>query len=232
VHNGILHLELNDNTSQNSFSLKAARQLNNLIERHVSEKSPVGIIFSATGRVFCSGGNLTDYAAMKEAAEGVAVNQEITKILKGLDECPLPTVANIDGDCWGGGVEVLSAFDHVIASPYVMFGLWQRRIGLTFGWGGGARIASRIGRHETQRLALSAECFSASEAKRIGLVDELAPSALLKERAISWLEQSAKLPFRPLNAIKSRAILDDEGHAFEALWWNDEHRNVLNSRKR
>lgn len=228
LENGILRATLDAPTRGNSFGLKDAEELLKALKASV-RKPTKGLIFTATGRLFCAGGNLDDYARMKTAAQGKSVNRKITAALKSLAEWPHPTIAIVNGDCFGGGVEVLSAFDHVISVPEAMFGLWQRRIGLTFGWGGGARIEDRIGLARVRRLALSARSLSSYEALETGLIDEIHLKSVIEARALEWLERAAALPQAPVAGLKTY-VSKGEQQLFERLWWNEEHRAVLNKR--
>lgn len=227
VRDEVLFLTFHDPSSRNAFSLCAARELRESLRRHQGQYA--SMVFSARGRVFCSGGNLSDYASMERAQQGIDVNREIADVLAELDRCPCPTVCAVDGDCFGGGVELLSAFDVIVASPQVLFGLWQRRIGLTFGWGGGARLERKLGAGVLRRWALTTESISTSEALESGLIDAVVPSTQLE----FWVEQRARslsrLPKAPVPELKSWST-DREREIFEGLWWNDEHRAILRKR--
>jgi enoyl-CoA hydratase/carnithine racemase len=222
VRNSTLFVEFSHPETRNSFSIQAAEELDAIL----SAVKASALVFLAPGRVFCSGGNLSDYAGMSEPAQGKAVNRRISAVLHRLSQLEIPTVCAVTGDCFGGGVELLSAFDHVIAVPHVVFGLWQRRIGLTFGWGGGARLECRLGLARLRRLALSAESFDSRRALQFGLIDELSPVEAIVERAVERSRRLASLPSAPLKYIKKSAAENELDH-FEKLWWNPEHRTVL-----
>src|SRR5690606_8509059 len=130
------------------------------------------------------------------------------------------------GDCFGGGVELLSTFDFVVSTPKSFFGLWQRRIGLTFGWGGGIRLEKRVGAKKLIQASLLAHSFSAFEAAQIGLVDLILPAAHIENKAldlIAKLNKRPQVPFLPIKlwtSLKERSI-------FEKLWFNKDHQDIL-----
>ena len=95
----VLHLVFEDRSSRNSFSLRAARELKSILAAYSGQYD--FLIFSSIGRVFCSGGNLSDYAAMGEASQGQAVNREITDALDELARLPVPTFSLVQGDAIG-----------------------------------------------------------------------------------------------------------------------------------
>lgn len=217
-----------DKKSRNAWSLSASRELQNFAKREGQKAS--GIIFKSRGRVFCSGGQLDDYAAMKEKTEGLRVNQEIAFGLKFISKLSATTVALVHGDCFGGGVELISAFDHIITAPDVAFGFWQRKIGLTYGWQGGSRLRHRIGLAKTRKLMLDAATITGREALRIGLVDQLVRGSQLEDSAINYVVQMSLLARSDRPALKTWTA-KYENKLLEDLWWGPKHREVLNERK-
>jgi enoyl-CoA hydratase len=224
LESDILTLSFEDPSSRNSFSLRAAREVRAVWQKEAGKYK--GLVFSPRGRVFCSGGNLSDYAAMKSPEEGKAVNREIAAILKELSELPVPTLCLVNGDCFGGGLELLSAFDFVHSVPHALFGLWQRKIGLSFGWGGGERLERRLGSQKLRALALSAEVFSAHQALQWGLIDRVHRVESLEQVARERLEKISSLPRSPTASLKKWSA-ESEKEIFETLWWNEEHLAVL-----
>lgn len=223
----ILKLTLNDPSSRNAFSLKAARELADLIQ----PKDFKALILTARGRVFCSGGQLDDYAAMTNGDEGRKVNDEIRDVLESLATLDRPTVAAISGDAFGGGVELISCFDHVIAASHAMMALWQRKIGLSFGWGGGARLERRLGAAALRRLSLSTQAMTAREAQMLGLVDQIAQDHQILTVAQDHARRLIGLPHEPLMTFKNFSGESEAGD-FNRLWWNASHQRVLATRRK
>ena len=91
---------------------------------------------------------------------------------------PVPTVALVQGGCFGGGTGIIAACDVVIAADNAMFSIAEVRWGLT-----AAIIIPQlndaIGVRQLRRYALTGERFGAEEARRIGLVHEVVPVAEL-----------------------------------------------------
>jgi enoyl-CoA hydratase/carnithine racemase len=215
----------------NAFSLKDAEALSAALKKYIKDDGIDGLLLTAQGRLFCAGGDLGDYGRMKTAAQGKAVNRKITAALEALAVWPKPTACVVLGDCFGGGVELISAFDRVFCVPEAMLGLWQRRVALSFGWGGGARLERRLGLKRLQGLALEARTFSAYEAREIGLVDDVVLLTQALAVAEEWIEKTAALPSAPVSGLKG-FVASVEKKLFEKLWWNDEHRSVLMGRRK
>jgi enoyl-CoA hydratase/carnithine racemase len=123
--NDVLHISFRDPKSRNSFSHAAALDLKKALS-HTHDCS--ALVFTAEGSVFSSGGQLDDYARMTKPDEGIAVNDEIRGVLSELSSLKIPTVCAVTGDCFGGGVELISAFDFILTTPNAFFALWIIKI--------------------------------------------------------------------------------------------------------
>ncbi|MEZ4872938.1 MAG: enoyl-CoA hydratase/isomerase family protein [Bdellovibrionales bacterium] len=189
-----LVVTLDSPESGNAFSEEEISGIEEVFERYKGNYK--GIIFKSEGRrFFCSGGNLKKYRKMNRK-QGLKANRVIRSYLRTLDLLKIPTVAIVDGDCYGGGLELLSVFDHVIATPQSFFGFWQRKISLTFGWEG--RLKQRMAEQALRSCSLGARTLPASTALRLGLVDEVAPRSFAMERALHWLNQQSRLSSYPV----------------------------------
>ena len=224
-----LSIEFEDKASRNSFGLGAARELLQIL-RDAEASSCAGIIFRSQGAVFCSGGNLRDYAKSNDSAPGIMINREISQVLNELNMSRLMTIALVEGDCFGGGLELLSAFDEVIAVPGVLFGFWQRRIGLSFGWGGGHRLARRLGDQMLIRLAMEASVVFCPEALDLNLIDYVTTPMTAFNFAMCRLQALTRFsndPVGPLKRLRQTMTSPIESSVFEELWWNADHRKAL-----
>ena len=215
-----------DNSSmRNCFSLDCAKELHKILKQ-IKKGKLEGLLITSEERVFCSGGNLSDYAKLKNKSAGIKINKEITKILNELNDIHVPTICLVTGDCLGGGIEWISAFDMVYATPAALFGMWQRRIGLSWGWGGGHRLKTRISKKNLKNLLLNANNFSSYAALDLGLIDAVYPQELIFEKGLEFLKKQRDLPQIPFTKIKS-SDLKHEQKLFESLWMNPEHQRLL-----
>jgi len=208
----------------NAFDLAAAKSLQKILKSR--RRGVRSLVWRAKGRCFCSGGDLQAYAKMKGRNQGLLVNRQIAKILDELAAFPAATLAVVEGDCWGGGLELLGCFDSVWSTPEAAFGLWQRRIGLTYGWGGWRRLESRLGAARLKERALLSGAFTAFSAKEWGLVDEIVPRFAVEDRLKVWRDVQSGLPAEPVAGIK-RISGGTESAWFRKLWGNKTHMQVL-----
>ncbi|MGE0752917.1 MAG: enoyl-CoA hydratase-related protein [Variibacter sp.] len=138
------------------------------------------VVLKGNGRHFQAGADLKWIDAVRNAsaAENVRVSRATADAVQRLNLLPVPTVALVQGGCFGGGTGVVAACDVVVAADNAMFSIAEVRWGLT-----AAIIIPQlndtIGVRQVRRYALTGERFGAEEAHRIGLVHEVVPLAEL-----------------------------------------------------
>src|SRR6202042_1582997 len=98
----------------------------------------------------------------QSAAENEAVSKATFEAVQRLNLLPVPTLALVQGGCFGGGTGIIAACDVVIAADNAMFSISEVRWGLT-----AAIILSQlmhgIGLRQLRRYALTGERFGAEE---------------------------------------------------------------------
>lgn len=218
-HREILIIQMTDVGSANALSLKKMRDLGSQL------KKPWKLILCiGTERVFCSGGELKDYASLKTKAQGIKINREIQRHLDKLENHSAWKIALVGGDCFGGGIEFLGCFDFIVASPDVFFGFWQGRLGLSYGWGGFRRLQKKLSATFLKKALLNEKIATAFEMKTVGLVDEMAGQNQFQQLQESFEHQFADHPTREK---VQKLLLKQEQSLFEQLWWTPEHRQRL-----
>ena len=107
------------------------------------------------------------------------------QVFNRLADLKIPTVAAIHGASAGGGYEVALACDYRVASddPATRIGLPETSLGLLPAWGGCTRLPRLIGAEKAAEVILKGKLYSAQEALKLGLVDEIAPPDQLLDRA-------------------------------------------------
>jgi 3-hydroxyacyl-CoA dehydrogenase/enoyl-CoA hydratase/3-hydroxybutyryl-CoA epimerase len=142
------------------------------------------VIASAKKSIFIAGADLQTLlqAGSDEMRGFIAEGQRNFNRLAALK---IPTVAAIHGACAGGGYEITLACDYRVASddPATRIGLPETTLGLVPAWGGATRLPRLIGAEKAAEVILKGKLHSATEALRIGLVDEVVPRDRLLDAA-------------------------------------------------
>lgn len=132
------------------------------------------VVLAGEGKSFCAGADLNWMQKMVGYAfdENVADARALAAMLRAIADCPKPVIGRIHGAAFGGGVGLVAACDVAVALDRASFCLSEVKLGIA-----PAVIApflvGKIGLSAARRYALSAERFSADEARRIGLVHEV-----------------------------------------------------------
>src|SRR5277367_6364081 len=139
------------------------------------------VVLKGNGKHFQAGADLKWINAVRphSVAENEIVSRATFEAVQRLNRLPVPTVALVQGGCFGGGTGIISACDVVIAADDALFSITEVRWGLT-----AAiiipQLCDSIGARQVRRYALTGERFGAAEACRIGLVHEVVPSMQLE----------------------------------------------------
>jgi len=148
------------------------------------------VVLRGNGKHFQAGADLKWINAVRplSAAENEAASRATFEAVQRLNRLPIPTVAFVQGGCFGGGTGVISACDIVIAADNAVFSITEVRWGLT-----AAiiipQLCDAIGVRQVRRYALTGERFGAADARRIGLVHEVVPLAELEVAGAKIVEQ-------------------------------------------
>lgn len=174
-HEGsICTLTLNRPELANAFNPGLINALYNTLEQLAEQDQLRVIVLSATGKVFCGGGDLNwmATAANYNEQENYQDALRLAKLLYRLNSMPQVTIAKINGTAFGGGVGLISCCDIAIAVESAQFALSELKLGLVpatiFPYAHAA-----IGGRNARRYFLTAERFDAAMALQLGLVHEL-----------------------------------------------------------
>ncbi len=203
-------------------------------------------IRGAGDRAFISGGDLKELESVREEAFALDMARRMRATLDRIPGLPMPVVAILNGHAIGGGAEVAIACDYRVAAADVKIGFTQARLGLMPAWGGIERLVLAIGRGPALSLLTTGRTIDASEAKAIGLFEEVVPRASFEERVAALAAELAEVPRGALAGIKraaeavqhySRPELAGQATADFARAWVDDahwvaHERALRGRKR
>jgi enoyl-CoA hydratase/carnithine racemase len=124
---------------------------------------------------------------------------------RALANCPVPVAAAIAGHAPAGGCVLSLCCDYrVMADGPYRIGLNETQVGLVAPEGIQALLSRVVGPHRAERLLVSGTLIEASEARAIGLVDELTGIDEVGTRARVWLEALLELPRAPV--LETRRI--------------------------
>jgi len=148
-----------------------------------------GVIVTGAGdKAFIAGADISELRSLTavEAEDSTREGQAVLDLVENLGK---PVIAAVNGFALGGGCETAMACTIRVASENAKFGQPEVRLGIIPGAGGTQRLPRLVGKGRALKLILSGEIISAQEGYRIGLVNEVVPSADLIQRAEAILAQ-------------------------------------------
>lgn len=131
------------------------------------------LILGGNEEFFSVGADLTEIAAL-DAVSAREFSLAGHALMREIEDFAVPVYATIAGYCMGGGLDLILACHHRIASPGAVFGHRGAALGLITGWGGTQRLPRLIGKSHALQMLVAAEKVSASRALEIGLIDAIA----------------------------------------------------------
>ncbi len=170
----------------NIFDTATLEALNEQLDAVEQDASLRGLIIaSAKKSIFVAGADLKTLLQGAQTGEMREFIERGQQVFNRLADLKIPTVAAIHGASAGGGYEVALACDYRVASdaPATRIGLPETGLGLLPAWGGCTRLPRLIGAEKAAEVILKGKLYSAQEALNIGIVDEIAPSDHLLDRA-------------------------------------------------
>ncbi|HJN76792.1 MAG TPA: enoyl-CoA hydratase/isomerase family protein [Myxococcota bacterium] len=173
-HTSLLTL---DHGKVNEMGRDQLRAFEGLIE--VLESSDVRTLVTTSRRrtkkgtpIFVGGANVKERVGWTRDEIAGHVRWQ-RRTLAALRRLPLFHVAVVNGLALGWGTEYLIACDYRIATPEAVFGLPETGLGILPGAGGTSELSALVGASNALRLGMTGERIPASEAERIGLVQEV-----------------------------------------------------------
>jgi enoyl-CoA hydratase/carnithine racemase len=185
----IAYVTLNRPKVLNALSKRTWEDLRAAFENARDDAAVRGVILTGAGdKAFIAGADISELTHLTsvEAEKSSSYGQEVLNLIENLGK---PVIAAINGFALGGGCETAMACTIRIAVENAKFGQPEVKLGVLPGGGGTQRLPRLVGKGRALQLVLTGEMISAQEAYRIGLVNEVVPSADLITRAEAMVNQ-------------------------------------------
>jgi 3-hydroxyacyl-CoA dehydrogenase/enoyl-CoA hydratase/3-hydroxybutyryl-CoA epimerase len=171
--------------SQNTFYEGFHEDFNAVKQKVDSSGVKAVVITSGKESSFIAGADIEVIKKMTNSEEAERRSREAQQALEELASSPIPAVAAIHGACLGGGLELAMACKARVASddPRTKLGLPEVQLGLLPGAGGTQRLPRLVGIEAALDMILTGKQIDPRRARKIGLVDEVVPRAILVDAA-------------------------------------------------
>jgi enoyl-CoA hydratase/carnithine racemase len=170
--------------------------------RKLKEHLPRVIVVTGSGKAFCAGfdinpdnpqvSGLIDSVQKQERPLVEILIRRLQSAVNDLVTIPVPVVAAINGDAYGGGAELASRCDLRVMDPEAVICFAEVKLGLMPDWGGGPGLTRLIGASQATDMILTGRKVGANEALRIGLVNRISAPGTALDEAMVMAEVIAK----------------------------------------
>ena len=172
-----------DNEAQlNSYTTEAVKEVVLAFRRASADRRAVAVVFTAAGtRAFCTGGNTAEYAAYYSGRphEYLQYMRLFNDMVTGILLCDKPVVCRVNGMRIGGGQEIGMACDFSIAADHARFGQAGPVHGSAPDGGATDFLPLFCGIELAMVGCALCEPFSAHQALRLGVVNEVTPALVV-----------------------------------------------------
>ncbi len=199
VQDGVARITLN-RPPLNILNIVMMKEINSALESLDSRDDAKLLVIDHDGKAFSAGVDIKDHTADK-VEEMIDVFHRIFRLLNALE---LPTLAVVKGAALGGGCELATFCDMVVASEKASFGQPEIKAGV-FPPIAAVIFPYLIGRNRALELTLTGEVIEAEEAERIGLINRVFPVEGFAEKVDEFITKLTSMS-APVLKLAKRAV--------------------------
>ena len=178
--------------SVNKFNALTVGELKDATAAIAADTSLKGVIVTSGKPVFIVGADIMEFGTLFGASEDeiadkiLAINLDV---FNAFEDLAVPTVAAVNGIALGGGFEMALVCDYRVLSDTARIGFPETKLGIIPGYGGTTRLPRLIGADNAIEWIASGQEQAAAEALRSGAADAVVAPELLRDAAVSLLQQ-------------------------------------------
>ncbi len=200
AENGVVTVTLNRPRLKNAIAPPMWEELRRIFQEvTVTESDRVLIVTGADG-AFCAGAQLSE--DMTSQVHPLNSMHPVNAAALALHEVSKPTIAKVNGDAVGAGMNLALGCDLIVANESARFSEIFARRALSVDFGGTWLLPRLVGLHKAKELALFGDIIGAREAERIGIVNRVVPDDELDGVVAEWAARLAAGPPLALQMTK------------------------------
>ncbi len=197
-----------NNPPVNALGQAVRQGLIDTLAKALADTDVQAIVLIGKGRTFVAGADISEFGKPPKSPW-------FPEVLDALDASTKPVVAALHGTALGGGLELALACHYRVAVRDAKCGLPEVKLGLLPGAGGTQRLPRLVGVPKALEMIVSGDPIDATQAKAVGLVDELVDGDLL-EAALTFAGRIAA--HRPLPRVRDLTANVDKGKVDPAVF--------------
>jgi enoyl-CoA hydratase/carnithine racemase len=214
IDGAVQWLIFNQPEKHNALSLDMTIRALEVIEAFDQDDSlRVLVLAGAGGKAFVSGADISEFDKRRNNAETAAEYANISnRMFDAVYETGKPTIAMINGYCFGGGVALAASCDMRYSADDGLFAIPAARLGIAYRVSFTRRVVDLVGPARAKEILYTARRYGAEEAAAMGLVNRVYPRASLQEEVdglAAKIAENAPLSIRASKATVSELISGD-----------------------
>jgi enoyl-CoA hydratase/carnithine racemase len=203
LENEVYWLYLNNIDNKNAFDLAVVKEMDQILESEIKPNNKIRVLVITTSLddVFTVGLDIKWLVTLEESKARDMTNQ-LQKLFKKIETLPIPVIVAVKGLNFTAGFELMLCADIVIAADNAKFGQVETKWGMVPAGGSTQRLIRLVGPMKAKELIYTSKIITASEALRIGLVNELVPLAELEMRVNEFTSDIKKCSGKAIELTK------------------------------
>ncbi|MEA2282962.1 MAG: hypothetical protein QOK21_3569 [Solirubrobacteraceae bacterium] len=203
----VRHVVLNRPEKRNAFNADLVLAVGAALRAAADDTDTHCVVLRGEGPMFSSGmdlGSLADLGGQTDALRPFRrACIEAWNLAEAMEK---PVVAQLQGACIGGALELALACDLRVAAQGTVMGMPEVRLGLIPDVGGSSRLPQVVGLGRAKELIMTGKLIDAAEAERIGLINRVAPAAELEATTQALVDEL--LACAPIAVGLAKRVLD------------------------
>lgn len=212
---GVGYLRLNQPEKHNAISYAMWMGITEVMESfRDDEEVRVVVISGEGGRAFSAGADISEFSKNRSTQAQIEVYEEAGRAAyEAVTHFPKPVIARVEGYCVGGGLAVALCTDMRIATDDSRFGIPASKLGLGYSHKSLRPLVDLVGPTYAKEILFTAKRFTASEAQRMGLVNQVVArgeiDAFVKDYA-QTIAANAPLTVKACKTVVAELLKDPE----------------------
>lgn len=221
IEDGLAIITIDRPHARNAISLETMDQLDKALDGAQGARALA--LTGAGDKAFVSGGDLKELSALRTVEQAASMSFRMRSICDRIAGFPAPVVAALNGHALGGGAEFAVAADIRLAADDIKIGFNQVALEIMPAWGGAERLVELVGYSRALLLAGTGRILAATDAERLGLIDQVIPRASFDEQWRLTARLLASVPAGEVKRVMRGVPTTEAVAAFARLWVSDEH---------
>ncbi len=198
----VVTLTLNRPEKRNALTVPMLEAFHAAVREVAATPTVRVVILKGAGKAFCAGLDLKEMGLARRS-DGSVEYPEIEGALHELEECPVPTIAMMQGDAIAGGLELALHCDLRVAGTGARMGMPLARIGLVVPFALTQKLLDTVGTVRTKEMLFTGSLLDADAARAAGLVTRVVPDADLETATRALADEIAANAPLSLRAMKA-----------------------------